>query len=311
MKVGDLSGSQVAKRLRREGLLLRVGPLVTRLQVTLRGISEHIHFLYADTPLEEDPCLIDFEVKLAPETWLRGALGRRAALHIDGSKVFGSFKASVAMPMLEWCLNGCVFNRPNQYLILHSAVLARDGLAAIMPGPPGWGKSTLCAALSLRGWRLLSDEVALIRPADRQIMPVPRPVGLKEGSIDIIRRFDANAKVGRAWPGTRKGTVAHMRPPVESLARADEPATPAWIICPRYEADAKTRLWRIPNADAFLHVAHDAFNYSLLGHVGFETLANTVEQCDCYAFVYSDLEEAITAFNGLLPPESPSARISA
>jgi predicted ATPase len=29
----------------------------------------------------------------------------------------------------------------------------------ILPAPPGSGKSTLCAALVTRGWRLLSDEL--------------------------------------------------------------------------------------------------------------------------------------------------------
>ena len=50
----------------------------------------------------------------------------------------------------------------NDLLLLHAGV-ERDGLALICP--PSWsGKSTLTAALSLRGWRLLSDEFGAFDP---------------------------------------------------------------------------------------------------------------------------------------------------
>ncbi len=287
-----------------QGIRLRIGPMVTQLQVRFPNLAQHVHFLYKDTPFIDEPCIVDFEVKLAPPPALRRWFQGGAAIYLDGIMNFGPFDPAIAMPMLEWCLNGCVFNRPNQYLILHSAVIERDGRAAILPAPPGTGKSTLCAAMSLRGWRLLSDEVAMIRPSDKQLLPVPRPVGLKEGSIDVIKRFEPTAAVGHAWPGTRKGTVAHMRPPADHVARADEPATPAWIICPRYEADAATTFEPIPKADALLYVAHDAFNYSLLGTTGFETFADIVDACDCYALVYSDLNEAVGVFNALTPPRA-------
>lgn len=84
-----------------------------------------------------------------------------------------------AFPQLEWAMNWCISTQANFYLLLHSAVIERNGFAAIMPAPPGSGKSTLCAALINRGWRLLSDELALISLHDQNIYPLARPVGLK------------------------------------------------------------------------------------------------------------------------------------
>ncbi len=299
-----MSDLEIADRLRRDGLRLYIGPFVTRIRVTLPGLAEHIRFLYTDTPLDDSDGLIDFDIKLGPPPGIRRWLGLGATVYVDDVMQFMPFDPAIAVPMFEWGINWCVFNRPHQYLILHAAVLERGGHAVIMPGPPGSGKSTLCAALSLRGWRLLSDEVAMIRPSDRMILPLPRPVGLKEESIEVIRRFEPSAFVSRPWPGTKKGTIAHMRMPPESVARAGEMASPAWIVCPKYTSGATSRFEPIHRSQAMLYAADDAFNYSLLARVGFETLADVVESCGCFEFTYDDLDAAVKAFDELVPTMS-------
>lgn len=310
MRFGDWSVGEAADRLAREGVCLRIGPIVTQLKVLVPGIAEHVRYLYHDTPVEP-PGYVDFQVKLEPLAGLRYWYEPRATLSIDGEQKFSPFDPAVSMPMLEWCLNGCVFNRPNNYLILHSAVIERDGRAVIMPGPPGAGKSTLCSALAHRGWRLLSDEVALIELDSLKIHAVPRPVGLKEQSIEIMKKFEPNAKIGIAWPGTHKGTVAHMRVPKESVDRAEETALPGWIICPRYRADSEARLTPISKADTLLYVAQEAFNYSLLGESGFQTLASVVEQSVCHNFEYSNLDDAVRIFDQLAQEGPDEKRLSA
>ena len=64
--------------------------------------------------------------------------------------------------MFEWGLNWVVANHAHQFAIVHAAAVEKDGRGFIFPGAPGSGKSTLCAALVSRGWRLLSDEMAMI-----------------------------------------------------------------------------------------------------------------------------------------------------
>ena len=80
-----------------------------------------------------------------------------------------------------------------------------------MPGAPGAGKSTLTAGLIYRGWRLLSDELALIRRSDGQIVPLARPVNLKNESIALMQRFAPSAVFSAPAHDTAKGTVALMR----------------------------------------------------------------------------------------------------
>jgi hypothetical protein len=105
---------------------------------------------------------------------------------------------------------------------------------------------------------------------------------------------------------TLKGTVAHMKPPTDSVARALEPVLPGWVIFPKYEAGAATSMTPLPRARAALRLADNAFNYSTLGAAGFEALANLVGASRCYEFRYSDMNEAIAAFAELRAGEQPS-----
>lgn len=90
-----------------------------------------------------------------------------------------------------------------------------------MPAPPGSGKSTLCAALVNSGWRLLSDELTLVR-LDGLLGLVPRPISLKIESIDFIRGFARNTILGIPLEGILTGTVAHVKAPADSVAGVAE-----------------------------------------------------------------------------------------
>ena len=202
--------------------------------------------------------------------------------------------------MLEWMMNWCVSNRAHSWLMLHGAVVEKNGCGIILPAPPGSGKSTLCAALVCRGWRLLSDELTLVRHADSILAPLPRPVSLKNASIDVIHAFAPDAVFGPLAYGTAKGTVGHLRAPKNSIQRANEYAAPLAIVFPRWEAGAATVLTPLPKARSFMRVADNAFNYMLLGEHGFQTLGKLTENCDGYEFVYSRLDEAMLTFDAMV-----------
>jgi HprK-related kinase A len=188
--------------------------------------------------------------------------------------------------------------------MLHAGVLEKNGGAMLFPAWPGSGKSTLCAALSHGDWRLLSDEFALVRPTDLALIPFPRLIALKNESIDVIRAFAPNAVMGPEYPKTRKGTVAHMRPPGKSVALSEITAQARWIVFPNYEAGATLRLKAISKERAFLKLSGNSFNYELIGLRGFETVSRLIESCNCYLLRYSHLEEAVTQLDYLVTQQT-------
>ncbi|MEQ6340623.1 MAG: HprK-related kinase A [Gammaproteobacteria bacterium] len=301
--LADLSLAQLRQRLRNRGVWLRTGRFTTRIQSPVHLIAEGLHTMYADFSLGEED-YADFHIRLRSPHGLRSWLRPQVNFSLDGGEPFNPLPLNQAYAMLEWCLNWCVTSNVNTYLILHAAVLERDGRALVLPAPPGSGKSTLCAGLMLSGWRLLSDELTLIDLAKGTIMPLPRPVSLKNASIDVIAAFAPGASFTRRTHDTVKGTICHLRPTAPSITRSDDPAYPAWLVFPHWEADAPATLTPRPKARAFMEAVSNAFNFSLLGAQGFTALGGLIERCDCYDFRYGRLEEAVALFNALELPRS-------
>lgn len=296
LNIASLSPGELIRRLRNEGLALQTGPFSVAIRSEIARLGDDIALLYADYALIDHSEFVDFRVRLRTPSGLRRWIWPQILFEFDGSLPFAPLPGNQVFPMLEWGLNWCISGSVHGYLVIHSAVVEKDGVAAILPAPPGSGKSTLCAALINRGWRLLSDELALVRLSDGLLVPVPRPVSLKNASIDIIKEYEPSTIFSRKVHDTIKGTVAHMRPPADSVRRSDETATPAWIIFPKYEAGATTTLEPMNPAQGFMRVAENCFNYNLLGKVGFNQLAELMDQCQCFNFSYSVIDEAIEAF---------------
>lgn len=299
MIVADLSRREFARRLAGAGLGIRFGPFNLTIRSDLSSLATAAHELYAPYPVPETDAIHDFHVGVARPRSLRRWLRRQACFVVDGNKPFAPYTVEHAFPALEWGINWCVATRAHHLLMLHSAVVERSGQAILFPASPGDGKSTLCTALIHSGWRLLSDEFGLLRPEDGSLLPLPRLIPLKNESIEVIRRFRPQAIFGPAFYGTRKGTVVHVQPPVDSIRRMHETARPRWLVFPRWTAGAPLCLQAMAKSEAFVMVAGNAFNYEVLDETAFRLVAEMVERCDCYALSYSDLAEAVAALDDL------------
>lgn len=306
MKLLQLPRPELRRQLAGAGVWLRTGPFSLKVQSRIPFVAEGLAELYGQFEVRNvREAFADFHVSINPPANLRRWLRPQAAFSFDGMQPFKPLPRDQAFPMLEWGLNWCVSTQAHHYLIIHAAVVEKNGLAAILPAPPGSGKSTLAAGLVLSGWRLLSDELTLIDRKTGLIQPLPRPVSLKNQSIDVIRQFAPDAYINRPSHDTVKGTVAHMRPPRDSVLRQHEAARPGWVIFPKWEAGAPAILTPRSQAQTFMFLAQNAFNYSHLGADGFRVGTALIDQTACYDFRYSQLSEAVSAFDRLAERRVP------
>jgi HprK-related kinase A len=306
VKLSDLSLTELRHRLSSRGVFLKTGPLTFSIRSTIPHVIASTQQLYGEYALEEDEDFADFYIQLKQPAGLRKWYHPQVLFDFDGRIPFKPLPLSQAFPMLEWGMNWCIANHCHHWLIIHAAVVEKDGQGIILPAPPGSGKSTLCAALVGRGWRLLSDELAVIDPLTGELIPIPRPVGLKNDSINIIKAFLPSASFGPECKDTRKGTVAHMAVSAEDCVNTQR-VKPKWIVYPKYEAGSDTILEPHPRGDSLVQLASNSFNNQVLGKQGFETLVNLQERTESFDFRYSRLEEAISTFADLCAIERDEA----
>lgn len=297
MKIAELGRKRLAARLADGGLAFRINPFSVRVKSGIPAVADGISRCYADYEVLPDGGFIDFHMRLDPPAGLRRWIKPQVVFHFDTAQPFHPLPYDEALPFLEWSLNWCIAQTAQQYVVVHSAVVERGGHAAILPGPTGSGKSTLCAGLVMAGWRLLSDELALIDAATGLVTPVPRPISLKNESIDLIRAAYPGAIFGPVAPDTRKGRLAHLRPPADSVARSGELAQLRWIVLPNYRAGSRAAFTPCPKGPAFMRLAGDGFNYAALGELAFQDLVRTVDRCECLNFQYGRLDEAVDCFD--------------
>ena len=299
MILSDLPAKDVSDQLRSYGLVINTGPFNFRILSTIESVAEGLRLLYSNYLLAAPGAFVDFTVTLAPSCGIRRWLRPQVKFIYDGQHPFIPLPIDHAYPLLEWAMNWCISTHAHHYLTLHAAVIERNGFAVIMPAPPGSGKSTLCAGLVNRGWRLLSDELALISLADGLIAPLGRPISLKNQSLEVIREFVPGALLNKVTHDTSKGSVSHMKVPAGHVERIQDRARPRWVIFPKYVPESSAELTPRSKANSMLELGRNSFNYTVLGLTGFEILADVISASDCYDFRYSQLDEAVSVFDQL------------
>ena len=99
---------------------------------------------------------------------------------VDGDPVW-----SIALPprtpvaTLAGQIVGTLTTFLTRLLFVHAGVVAIEGKGIVLVGESGAGKTSTVAALLRRGATYLSDEVALLDPAARVVMPFAVPMAIK------------------------------------------------------------------------------------------------------------------------------------
>lgn len=273
---------------------LPLAPVVVRLRTPFSALRSHIDLFYphAQHAAGRPASFIDLDVRILHGRSLRMGFRRQARFLLDHSEPFLPLPAAQAAPLFEWGLNWALASRPLGYLVLHAAVVAREDAALVLPGAPGAGKSTLCAALSyIDDWRLLSDELAILDPDNGALQPSPRPICVKNASIDLVRKMPG-VQLGPLHHDTRKGTITHAAPPDTAVKARHRSARCRWIVFPHFDANARPSCEEIGHSEAFARIAAQSFNRDRMGETGFGALCRMLADARCFAIEYDSTDHA-------------------
>jgi HprK-related kinase A len=271
---------------------LNIGPFSFAIATDSTPVATDISRIYQNFTPPPPRAFVDFDIAVRTKSPLRRFIMPQIDFFLNEHRPFRPLPRSQGYAMLEWGMNWCIANHAHHYLIVHAGVVERNGKVLMMPARQGAGKSTLTAALAHAGWRLFSDELALISLQDRLAQPVPRPINLKNESIAIIDSYIGGGVFSRPAHDTSKGTVALLQPPLASVVNMQVRAPVQTIVFPRYTPGSGAQLRAIDRPAAFEEIISHCFNYHLLGAEGFETLYDIICAASCFTLEYSDFDLA-------------------
>ncbi|WP_412722703.1 HprK-related kinase A [Alteromonas sp. D210916BOD_24] len=248
---------------------------------------------------------IDYRVAMQEGNGLRHFIKPQSRFVFEGNEPFLPFKPSQGYALFEWGLNWVVSSQEFNYLIVHSAVLAKGDKAILFPASSGSGKSTLAAYLMHQGWRLLSDEMALIKPFTREIVPFVKPLCLKNESITLSRQWYPDNAFSDIAYNTHKGNVIHIKPTQLSVEQQRESAKVVGVIFPRYTASEQFDVYSIDKVGCFKGLTDNAFNYGVLGKGGVHALINIAENSQCFELHYDNLQDVAQFLEEVINDNSP------
>jgi len=272
-------------------MLIDVGEYLFRVESAPSIVKNNLKLMYGDAISSTSLSPADFTVSLKHDSLLRKLLKPQVTFYLGSNSPFKPLPASQSYPVMEWGMNWCIAATDFNRLIVHAAVLVKNNRAIIFPATPGSGKSTLSAYFALSGWKLYSDEMAIIDLDTLQVKPLFRPVCLKNQSISLVKKWFPQSIFTGTAKDTQKGDVAHLK--VNSFAEYQtfSPVDVAAIVFPKYQKNSQTEPYKISKIAGFEKLAGNSFNYNILGNTAFDTIQRLVEQTQQVEMNYNDLSD--------------------
>ena len=165
-------------------------------------------------------------------------------------------------------------------LWIHAAAVERDGLALLIVGSSGQGKSTLSTRLCETGWRLLSDDAAPLRMDSNEVIPFQQSPHRRKPSGRQVRP-------GNVGMFEKEEVVI----PPSSLGR--EAAVIRAIVFPLFTYGAPAGLSLLPPGEAALELLRNSTNFADHKEEAVNRAASLARVVPMYRLAYGDWQSAV------------------
>ncbi len=231
---------------------------------------------------------------------LGGQPGDRYTLTIDDQLRYGSVDpANVLDHLVAWCNREAVLSRVGEVNI-HAAAVVPPGRAgcAILPAPPGAGKTTLAAAACAAGFGYLSDELVSL-DEHGTAHGYAKPLTIKAASRPLIA-----ADYDR-WTLSAHQTRWYLRPEDLGGTRLAS-AEPAALVFARYVPERETSCTELGVTETVVELAINCQDQLDGDGHALETLARLAARCQRVRLDQRDLDQAVAILEAVVARPAPS-----
>lgn len=299
--LNDLEPSDVKKALKVGTFTLKLGPFSHLVSGYSAPLVDHLYQMYADCYAELSPTdVTEVILNLRAPNMLRHFIRPQVTPDPGFQVPTVPLPRSMAALAFEMGLNLSVALKCCRFVTIHAGVVASEQGAIIMSAESGGGKSTLTAALMCNGYRLFSDEFALVSLNSGDLNPYPRPISLKQESIPIVRALTGDERVSKPLTGTPKGDIAYCRVNKQDLEAAQQTAKARLLLFPKFALGGAPQARKLSPAEAVMRLIPASTNYSLLGEAAFKALLTIVERASAYEITYGNTEHGLELVQELM-----------
>jgi hypothetical protein len=253
--------------------MLGVAVALTADPPSLRAHFDAVYRLFR-APGEADDAAPDAQLALHLQGDANGESAALRVLHAGGGNAVDRGDPDML------CLRAAAHVYPLSPLpLVHAAVVARAGGALLLCASSGTGKTTLALALTRHGFDFLSDELAPLDLEGRTVLPFPRALGLRSGTLALLPWLAAGGRRGRNAKGEFKLFLDPADLPGVRLGGAAALRDVVFLAPPRDETE------RDAPRDQVLELTLDApsreFEEALAGLAGIEQVRRLPERETC------------------------------
>lgn len=205
-------------------------------------------------------------------------------------------------------MNRSLLDSSTDRVHLHAGAVVEPstGMAALLLGPSGSGKSVLTTALSLSGFKYLSDEAPGLDPDTGELHPYPKPITLKASAA---RFFPTRGLLGGKLIADRTRWARYIG--VSELGGVAAPARVGLIVALQTSPERGTRIDLLHPAQALSIMAANNFDLERQGIVGFKSLADLAARRPAVQLWVDDLDEAVDLLRSrFMAPAAPGVTLT-
>lgn len=219
--------------------------------------------------------------------------GRAFRLTMNGALQGGPLPPEHLLPLLQDRLRKYAYQRRAYLIAVHGAVVTDGVQTMVLAGLSGSGKSTLAAALLSRGYKLVSDEPAVIDPMSGGAWPIPLGLGLKAGSWSaVLRDYPAlnELPVHIRWDGQ---PIRFLGSDEIDFYMAIAACPVTHLIFPRYNADSAGTIEPLTPVQGLRAITEAGYQVPGLDEKRVAQILDWINGLSCYTLFYSSTDEAL------------------
>ena len=201
---------------------------------------------------------------------------------------------------LEWWITYDILDSTRQHLHLHGGGFRAGNAAVLFPGAHGAGKTSLTLEALYRGYQVFGDEILVVDPAKRMLLPHPRCFVVKQSGFGLFPHLRALYRTRSPQKVGRSLNVWYVDP---SEIRPDFMATAApcrTLIFPRFRKGSGTDIAPVSEIDAVGRLLSCVFTFFPNTEASLSGVAALARGCEAFELRFGHLRKGFDAIEELL-----------